>query len=94
MYGDHSGDHVETFGDHHEGADYESTYHKADHEHRAEPEHWAEPVGDHDYRHEYDDEHFDTPTHGPREVEYGIDDAGHVHMYEEVPEPHGYNFLQ
>jgi len=91
-------EHAETFGDYHDGSDYERTYHFTDEHHMGQ--HWVEPKYEHDYRHEYEnDEHFTTASHDAREVEYEIDNDGHVHMYEEVSEEeqqqhHGYNFLQ
>jgi len=52
------------------------------------------PVHDHDYRQEYDDYEYHARPHDTvREVEYGVEDSGPVHMYEEFPEPLGYNFL-
>ena len=87
--------HGETFGAAHKAADkYETQYGELARKHWVEQqkERYVEPMysgekeGDHDL-------HFEPPQHHPREVEYEIDEYGHVHEYEETPQYY-HSYLQ
>ena len=87
----------ETFGPAHRTEDMHEAFKREEEEPK---DHWVEPVVEEPYDHQdehkyYQPEmHFSSPLEHPREVEYEVDSAGHVHMYEETPEEYATAFLQ
>ena len=98
--------HGETFGTHYRADEYEVEHGDHSYDAHAKEEHYIEPTFEYEHEspyyaaehlieesHEDADQHYVPSTQRTREVEYEVDEEGHVHMYEETPEYHT-SFLQ